>query len=218
MIFLGDIAVPHGVVPCIRGLPADLFSGPTIANLEGAIIDPTGATYGKAVYNDPAVLDFMTEIRVELVTLANNHIFDLEQGYEKTVRVLRGKRIQYCGAGENLAQAGEAASLYVNEKQYDFIGFGWETIQCRAATISSPGVNPLRPINVLDSVSMAIRNNPTIPLVLLMHWCGGLGLPRLQQGRVTDHSPRAPSSGQGPARLVMPQRHRRPRPERRRIG
>ena len=55
------------------------------------------------VYAREVDLQRVVDLNFNLVSLANNHIFDLGiEGLRNTIRLLREKGIKFCGAGENI--------------------------------------------------------------------------------------------------------------------
>lgn len=171
MMFLGDIAMPAGIAPRVVGVPGNTFAGVTIANLEGAVVEGDEGLLSEAVlFNDPAVLSCLRELGVQVISLANNHIFDVTASPKKTILALEQWGIATCGAGDTLAEAARPAVIQHNNTEYVFLAFGWEVIQCRAARLMAPGVNPLRPKHVLGCVAKTKRERPHCHLILLMHW------------------------------------------------
>ncbi|MBO4263312.1 MAG: CapA family protein [Bacteroidales bacterium] len=65
----------------------------------------------------------LQELDINVVTLANNHAFDLGlAGYENAVRQLDQLGIQYCGAGHNREEAGRPAVVRIKGKTLAFLG------------------------------------------------------------------------------------------------
>ena len=102
MIFIGDIALPKGVIPKVDYLP-ECFTQPVIANLEGVIaIKNSISTKDMKLFNDEDVLSFLKQINVKVVSLGNNHITDIPDSFENTKKLLDFNYIAYCGAGYSL--------------------------------------------------------------------------------------------------------------------
>jgi poly-gamma-glutamate synthesis protein (capsule biosynthesis protein) len=175
LVFLGDVACPHGVVPQVRGI--DRLPGhSTVLNLEGALCapgeekPPAGAAKGVTLYNSTHALAPFEAWNVRAVSLANNHILDAAASPQTTIRRLADAGIAACGAGDNAEQAAAPALISLNDIQIVLVAFGWEVIECQDAKENTPGVNPLRPRHVLDSVARLRAAHRGVKLVALMHW------------------------------------------------
>ena len=169
MIFIGDVATPFSKSPSI---PSQPWGDPIlIANLEGDIADHSPASFhDPVVFNSPAVTDYLQDLGVRAVSLANNHILDIHTSPLSTIQKLSEKGITAFGAGDNIGQARQPAILGTKEGQVVLLGFGWDVIECRAATSTRPGVNPLRAQEVLLQVKRVRSRFPDASLVLFMHW------------------------------------------------
>jgi len=169
MIFLGDIACPdknlaHNI------FPHDCFSGETVvANLEGSISD-IDFTAQKKIFNNSSVLEYLKFDKRSVLSLANNHITDIENGIENTLEFCKKNSIPTVGAGRNLMEASRPLLLEVDRVPCFFLSFGWDVIQCKYAKQNSPGVNPLEPKHVLRSVTEIRETNPQARIILLFHW------------------------------------------------
>jgi poly-gamma-glutamate synthesis protein (capsule biosynthesis protein) len=174
MIFLGDVVYPKTVHPLLVG-GEEIFKQTAVANLEGAILPsvPGGLQLRKNkinLYCTENLVEFLRSLNVRVVSLANNHITDVSSSPETTIKLLNEAGIGACGAGNNLQKAAEPVSLHEYGQEYMFLAFGWVPIQCIAATPSKPGVNPLFPKHLLESVEKARRNHPEARIILLVHW------------------------------------------------
>ena len=174
MIFLGDIAYPEIVHPLLVG-GEEIFKQTAVANLEGAILKsmPGGLQLRKNkinLYCTDGVIDFLHYLNVRVVSLANNHITDISPSPETTIKLLNEAGIGTCGAGENLQKAADPVSLNEDGQEYIFLAFGWKPIQCVAAAPSKPGVNPLCPKHLLESVGRVRMNHPEARIIVFVHW------------------------------------------------
>lgn len=65
----------------------------------------------------------LKELRVDVVSMANNHAFDLGvEGMENAFRQLDNLGIKYCGAGHNIEEAKKPAIVEIGGKTIAFIG------------------------------------------------------------------------------------------------
>lgn len=169
MIFVGDISVPRS---CLTSLARTLcFDEPIVADLEGGLVRNSDAFLSKhVVFNDIGVLDVLRQSNVKLVTLANNHVLDIESDPWSTIGLLAKSGIEPCGAGSTATEAAADATLYEGGQEVRFLSFGWSVIGCRPARWEQPGINPLEPTYVLKAVNRLRVRHPQAKLVLLMHW------------------------------------------------
>jgi hypothetical protein len=169
MIFLGDIAYPPGFVSTS---PVPRFEQPVVANLEGAIAAPGEASLqDRIVFNDPAVLPYLQSLNVAALSLANNHIMDVDQSLNHTIEALEAMGIRSFGAASSSRLARQPALIQADESATcALLGFGWEVIGCHAAGAKSPGTSPLRPAGVLEAVRTARSEFSNAEIVLFLHW------------------------------------------------
>lgn len=170
MIFVGDIAIPTAA--CGEPPLTERYFGAStlVANLEGAIRHEGVEPRGTHLYNDRSVLAYLQRNHVRLVSLANNHIVDIDRSPRVTIRMLREQGILSCGAGDSLEEASRPVLLQDAEGDVVFLSFGWDIIGCRVASANKAGVNPLSLDTVLASIDKAQKIFPEKPIILLMHW------------------------------------------------
>lgn len=115
----------------------------------------------------------LTQLGMDIVSLANNHFFDLgEEGAKHTIELLDKMGIQHIGAGKNLQEASKPAVMVVGDKKVAFVGFcDWrdETVGwCPMATDNAWGVNPMYD----DHVQATIRKckDQYDYVVSIPHW------------------------------------------------
>ena len=108
-----------------------------------------------------------------VVSLANNHVFDLgEQGLLNTMKQLTNNGIQYCGAGKNAEEASLPAVVNMQGVKIAFLayctyGFGhWQTIPI--ATPHRAGINPLDMEKVEKDIIECKRQFDKV--FVLPHW------------------------------------------------
>ena len=170
MMLIGDIAVPPGV-PLRTGEWLDLFTGPTVANLEGGLVSDDETRPGRyQLFNTTRVVDYLEALNVKVVSLANNHITDVASSPKKTIDTLASRNIVACGAGSSIGESARPVMCDDQGHLRVFLAFGWEVIGCRAAGPRRPGVNPLRPRAVLSAVERVRRSHPDATITLLVHW------------------------------------------------
>ena len=166
----------NGIEDCISAdlleqmRSADLFC----LNNEFAFTTRGEALQGKRwiITSDPKNVSILQTMGVDLVTLANNHVYDHgAEGLTDTLATLDGAGIAHVGAGETLEDA--SAPLYM-EVQGKTIGFvnacnAEETRYTPEATEDSSGVLLCyEPDKIVAAVQEAKANSDFV--VALIHW------------------------------------------------
>lgn len=112
----------------------------------------------------------VNELNIDIVTIANNHIYDLgEKGLKNTIRILNENNIKYCGAGENLDEASKPAVTEINGKSIAFIGCA-EILPSspNPASKNAPGFNSLDADRIVDDIKSAKKLYDYV--FILPHW------------------------------------------------
>ncbi len=114
----------------------------------------------------------LKELHIDVVTIANNHIFDLgEKGLKNTIRLLDENGIKHCGAGINLEEASKPAVVEIKGRTIAFLGYmvyftGWRAPH--PASEKSSGINIFELDSAVSEVSRLKRQYDY--LFLLPHW------------------------------------------------
>lgn len=183
--FVGDI-VPGGVLHYKKDefIDIDLINylngyDCRIATLESPIYDKETFCKSKLsaraniIYSKTEDARILSKLKVNVVSLANNHIFDLGvEGFINTVEILNKYGILYCGAGINKEEASKLAVFYREGKtvavlsfcMYDKVYMG----EIPVATQNSYGVNLLDRENVRSCISDANLKYDII--IVIPHW------------------------------------------------
>lgn len=117
-------------------------------------------------------LNQITKLHIDVVTLANNHAFDMGvEGLLNAMSRLDSLGIKYCGAGRNLKEAQEPAVITINNKNIAFLGFmvyfeGWRAPHPAGENI--PGLN----IFELSTAEKTIKRAKEVfdYVFVLPHW------------------------------------------------
>lgn len=167
---VGDI-MPGGI---LNGREGSFISEKVLAVLRQA--DIRVGTLETAVGNEPSFyeekmsrradviyvkdddLKRLVELDINIVSLANNHFFDLgPEGAEHAVELLDSLGIQHCGAGRNLEEASKPVVYEKDGVSVAFLAFcDWrdETVGwCPIATETAPGVNPMYDDYVVEQIA-----------------------------------------------------------------
>lgn len=185
IIGVGDI-MPGGLLsgdnqPCANEDVLDLLKKGDVrcGTLECALgMAPTYdeakvADRGNVIYAKDDDLRRLKELRIDVVSLANNHFFDLgPAGAEHTIELLDREGILHCGAGRNLEEAAKPVVLEIQGKSVAFIAFCdtdyKHVFYCTYATEDSPGVNPMEKDHVVREIRKYASRFDYV--VVLAHW------------------------------------------------
>ena len=115
----------------------------------------------------------LLDLDINIVSLANNHIFDLGiEGLENTKQILSENNIKYCGAGKNIKEASEPIIMNYNGKRIVFLAYSDCDVSTMAyvpaATESSYGVNPLVIENVVADIKCYKKKYDYV--FVMPHW------------------------------------------------
>lgn len=127
-----------------------------------------------AFRSDPQLAQELVVADVDVVTLANNHMYD--QGVEgmfDTLEALRAAGISAVGAGETLAAALAPAILPIGEMRVAFIGVATTLPLGCAAASDRPGLAPIRVTTCYIADAAGLEETPGIaPFVETRAWPG----------------------------------------------
>jgi len=155
-------ATAPAAVPAIQGL---LKGDVVFTNFECAV-----AEKGETVNEDrgfitpPEALDALTSLGFNLLSLANNHSFDLKvTGIQNTLREVDRRKIVHSGTGNNLAEAVAPGYLHTPKGTIALVASASGLIAPGArATADRPGVNELR-VEAGDKENEATEDLPGAP-------------------------------------------------------
>lgn len=129
--------------------------------------------YGDVIYVEDEDSKRLLELNINVVSLANNHFFDLgTEGAEHTIALLDKLGIKHCGGGCNIQEASAPAVVTIKNKTIAFLAFcdwhpgttGW----CPFATDLEPGVAPMYDDFVVEEIK---KYRPKYDyIVVIPHW------------------------------------------------
>lgn len=122
----------------------------------------------------PDSVSYLTELGVDIVSLANNHAYDYgEQALLDSMQILREEGIPYVGAGENIEEASAPVYFIVNDIKIAFISATQierlDNPDTKGATETSPGV--FRCFNgekLMQTVAAAKEESDFV--IVYVHW------------------------------------------------
>ena len=129
-----------------RGVAAELANGDvTLANLETPVARG-GVEFTEKKFRfraEPEVARALKNARINVVTLANNHIMDFGgEALSETILNLDHEGIAHCGAGENIAAARKAVIMSAQGKKVAFLGYSLTQPTEFFAGAARPGTAP----------------------------------------------------------------------------
>ncbi|MBR5081428.1 MAG: CapA family protein [Bacteroidales bacterium] len=125
------------------------------------------------IYAKDDDLKRMKALDINVVSLANNHFFDLSpENAVHTIALLDSLGIRHCGAGSNLEEASKPVVYEKDGKTIAFLAFcDWrnETVGwCPFATEDKPGVNPMYDDYVVGEITKYKRLYDYVAVI--PHW------------------------------------------------
>lgn len=124
------------------------------------------------VFSPVDTFNILELLKVDVVSLANNHIFDLStNGFKQTIDLLTKSGMKHCGAGTNLEDASKPAILDVNNIRLGFLAYcnrNATLSKFEEATQDTKGVAPLD----LETLKLNVRElrKECDYVILLIHW------------------------------------------------
>ncbi len=170
--FLGDTFLGDNPRVSLSPQVNDIFKSAdlVVANLESPLTKHECSTYGKiCLRSAPKTAKILKSWHIDLVSLANNHIFDYGlQGFEDTCHALSESGISYIGAGKNLAEASNPKILDVNHLKIGFLSYSCRYHKPQHAKENAFGVAPFSEQLVISQVKYL---NKKADLVIVQpHW------------------------------------------------
>ena len=120
----------------------------------------------------PALLADVVDMGFDIVTLANNHMWDFgELAFSDTTRHLREHALPYVGAGTNLDEAWRAEIIARGQFNIAFLGATSTLGPGSAAAVGRPGVAPIRVAEAYHLDPLASLEQPgSAPYVFTRAW------------------------------------------------
>ena len=155
-------ATAPAAVPVIHGL---LKGDVVFTNFEAAVAEKGETVHeGRGFLAPPEALDALTTFGFNLLSLSDNHAFDLKvTGIQNTIREADSRKIVHAGTGNNLAEAVAPGYLHTPKGTIALIASASGLITSGgSATADRPGVNELR-IEAGDKENEATVDLPDAP-------------------------------------------------------
>lgn len=131
------------------------------------------ADRGNVIYAKETDIRRVKELGIDVVSLANNHFFDLGYaGARRTIELLEANGIAYCGAGNNIEEACRPVIREIRGKRIAVLAFCDTTYTnvywCTYAGSDEPGVCPMRRELVIEQISNAKQLADYV--IVMPHW------------------------------------------------
>ena len=125
------------------------------------------------IYTKDHDLVKLKHLSIDIVSLANNHFFDLGlSGARHAIQLLDELGIKHIGAGNNIKEASAPVVETIAGKTIAFLAFcDWrnETVGwCPTATETEPGINPMNDDYVISEIKKYKCQNDYV--VVMPHW------------------------------------------------
>lgn len=184
----GDLVVNqlYNVDNCIDDNVLELFRNTdhNIVNLEAPITKNNSKILKTGPHlksREESVIPVLQNLKIDVVTLANNHILDYGiQGLYDTFNSLSKNNISYVGAGENLQNAAKVLTIEQNGLKVAVLNFCEN--EWSIAKEDKPGANPM---SIIDNANQIIDAKKTHDKVICIihggHEYYNLPSPRMQK-------------------------------------
>src|SRR5690554_3036512 len=187
ILIAGDLVIDQAYKTSnINSNVVDLFNNSdlNIVNLEA----PVTASNSKIIKtgphlksNEKSTLEVLKALRIDAVTLANNHLLDYdEKGVKDTLEFCENNKIQTVGAGMNLKEASKTKYFDTKEGKIALVNFAEN--EWSSATEETAGANPMDIIDNTNQIKEAKKNADFVFVIIHGgHEYYNLPSPRMQK-------------------------------------
>ncbi len=187
ILIAGDLVIDQAYKTSnINSNVVDLFNNSdlNIVNLEA----PVTASNSKIIKtgphlksNEKSTLEVLKSLRIDAVTLANNHLLDYdEKGVKDTLEFCENNKIQTVGAGMNLKEASKTKYFDTKEGKIALVNFAEN--EWSSATEETAGANPMDIIDNTNQIKEAKKNADFVFVIIHGgHEYYNLPSPRMQK-------------------------------------
>jgi len=137
-----------------------------IVNLEAPITNYGSAINktGPCLKQSDSAISVLSELNVNLVTLANNHLMDFGvQGYEDTINALTAAKIMHVGAGDNIKSASKPQIIEKNGFKIGVINI------CESEwSIADEECSGSNPIDLIENTQQILETKNSVDFLMLI--------------------------------------------------
>ena len=172
IVFIGDIYYDiHDVVidQKIKSITNDADF--VVANLEAPLTDSIYSGNWKELQlrNSPHGVEVLSDLSVNIVTLANNHICDRGLfGLTDTLKILDANNIKYIGAGVNIGDAKKPYLINTIGLKLCFLNYTFNKIGSIPAGTKQYGTSIFHSTDDIEYIRNL--NNKGYQVIVIMHW------------------------------------------------
>jgi len=151
---------------------SDIFkeSDLVFGNLESPLSNRGVPLKGKCcLYSPPKTFQSLKIVGFNVLSLANNHIFDYGyEGFVDTTSILKKSSVCWFGAGRNLYEAAKPAIMNINGISIAFLGYAWDFIGALNAGKNSFGTAPLNEKIIIQNIRNVAEKVDFV--IVSLHW------------------------------------------------
>jgi poly-gamma-glutamate synthesis protein (capsule biosynthesis protein) len=182
LLFAGDIMLSRGVAnqikkhddykyPFLKIASATAAADLTFGNLEGPISDKgqnMGSQY--SFRDDPKTIEGLKFAGFDVLSVANNHIFDWgQEALLDTLVITRDNGIETVGAGENYEKANAPVIKNISGTKIAFLAYTNLYPKSLEAETNRPGISSFDVEKVKEEIA-EIKNSSADIIVVSFHW------------------------------------------------
>lgn len=173
LLFLGDLACPEKEdIERLEKINI-LNDKIVIANLEGLLVDKDNSLeeYNNALFNHLEVLKIFKNTQKTIFSLANNHVKDIPEAFDYSIKKLIEEDIGYTGASKIKEEASKPYVFEVEKKKVAIFSHCWKVmsnvIQDKSKDIY---INDISYENFINQVKKYKIENPATYIITYFHW------------------------------------------------
>lgn len=181
LLFVGDIMLSRSVgektknsgdwrYPFLKIGETLKNAGFTFGNLEGPISDRGKGNGGEMSFRaDPRMFEGLTYSGFDMVTVANNHIWDYgKEAFLDTLSRLKEAGINYVGGGNNFEDAHKAVVKNINGSKIAFLGYT-NLLPSNSGSLTSEPASDLLEENQMKQDIISAKKTADL-VVVNFHW------------------------------------------------
>jgi poly-gamma-glutamate capsule biosynthesis protein CapA/YwtB (metallophosphatase superfamily) len=177
MIFLGDIASSNLSSSISLSKVFDtyhqIFYGKRIiCNFEGLVFEESGLKNSQpTLFNHSSVLNILNQGQQPILCLANNHILDLPEQFDRTMNQLNVEGLLYVGAGRSLGEAEKNITFSEGDQNIVLFNACWDFLLYNNSNPShGVYVNKINEFRLISDVKEVRSADSKVAIAIFLHW------------------------------------------------